>query len=180
MLWGLDLESDYAFGVDRVSGQLLFSFPQPDYPTSEALSLSVAPGESEAGATLRAKDPDGPGGWNPDPLARIVPGSDTVWLADGQIFQRVLGTQPLKRGQYAIDYEACTVRTLASYAGAGLRITYRWRNNKDDDLVRATYYTKSIIAISLTTAKRYHLGRQKDRLEPYHTQAQVKVRNLLR
>jgi type II secretory pathway pseudopilin PulG len=178
-LWGLDLESDYAFGIDMASGQLLFSFPQPDFP-SEALSLSVPLQESEAVATLRAKDPDGPGGWNADPLARIVPGSDTVWSADGQIFQRVAGTQPLKRGQYSIDYEDCTVRTLASYAGAGLRITYRWRNNKDDDLVRATYYTKSIITISLTTAKRFHLGRQRDRLEPYHTQAQVKVRNLLR
>jgi prepilin-type N-terminal cleavage/methylation domain-containing protein len=171
----------YGFRIDRQAGQMLFWFPQPAYPAAETLLLAVPEGETEAEATLAAKDPDGPGeDYSPDPLARIVPGSESVMTLDGKVLQRVSGTQPLKPGQYSIDYEACTIRTNANYVATGPTVTYRWRNNPPDDLVKATYYTKSIITISLTTAKRFNMGRQKDRLEGYHAEAQVKLRNLAR
>lgn len=165
----------YAFGVDYDRGMVLFSFPQPSYPLAERVEFRGAAGSNTAQAFLRAVDHDSDGDVD-DPAARIVPGSEMLKVG-GQVLERVSSHAQPNQGQYAIDYDTGMVTVNGRYAGTVTQATYMWRNNADDDLVIATYESKSLITISLTTAKRTP---GTDRLEAFHLTAQVKPGNALR
>ena len=165
----------YAFGIDLDRGLVIFSFPQPSYPSPERLEFRAIAGTGTAEVMLKAADHDGDGD-SDDPNARIIPASETIRIG-GEIFERVPSTAQPRPGQYSIDYRTGTVTVDDRYVALVAQAAYMWRNNSDDDLVVATYRSKGLIGVTLTMGKR---TRRTNQLEAFRLSTQVKVGNALR
>ena len=141
-------QAECAFGIDYDRGEVRFDFPAQEPPITSTgasrYSLSTAAGLTDA---------------------VVVNGSTSVWVRDPStgattyynLYAYAPPLDPSKIGadEYAVEgTDVVFNATSPPAAGLEINVTYRYRNNPENQLVVATYATKAIVNISLTVSKR--------------------------
>ena len=156
-----DGQAEFAFGLDYDRGEVRFDFPAEDAIAASA-SMYIYD-------LTDAALPPAPPKLSYVPNPQIVRGSTTVWVESltGEVTYytqvdpppTLLGNNTIGKHRFAIKglqiiFDDDLAGPWRPGDGDTIHVRYRYRNNREDQLVVATYATKAIINISLTVSKR--------------------------